>query len=105
MAFRIETSAEAELDAISILEWLLAQQAGDAGLRWFMAIDEAISSLANFPERCPRAPETTRFPFEVRQLIYGKTLHAYRILFTIRGETVHVLHIRHGRRRHIGDPH
>lgn len=64
MAFRVETSAEAELDAISILEWLLAQHAGDAGLRWFMAMDEAIASLANFPERCTLAPETTRFPFE-----------------------------------------
>jgi hypothetical protein len=42
-----ETSAEAELDAVSILEWLLAQYAGDAGLRWFMAMDEAIASLAD----------------------------------------------------------
>lgn len=105
MAFRVETSAEAELDAISILEWLLAQHAGDAGLRWFMAMDDAIASLADFPERCPLAPETTRFPFEVRQLLYGKRPHAYRILFTIRGDTVYVLHIRHGRRRHIGEPH
>lgn len=105
MVFRVETSAEAELDAISILEWLLAQNAGDTGLRWFMAMDEAIASLRNFPERRPLAPENAHFPFEVRQLLYGKRPHAYRILFTIRGDTVHVLHIRHGRRRHIGEPH
>jgi plasmid stabilization system protein ParE len=105
MAFRVETSAEAELDAISILEWLLAQHAGDTGIRWFMALDEAIASLADFPERCTFAPETARFPFEVRQLLYGKRPHAYRILFTIREDTVHVLHIRHGRRRQIGEPH
>jgi plasmid stabilization system protein ParE len=104
MAFRVETSAEAELDTISILEWLLAQHAGDTGLCWFMALDEAIASLADFPERCTLAPETTRFPFEVRQLLYGKRPHAYRILFTVRGDTVHVLHIRHGRRRHV-EPH
>lgn len=105
MVFRVETSAEAELDAISILEWLLTQHAGGAGLRWFMAMDKAITSLANFPERCPLAPETSRFPFEVRQLLYGKRPHTYRILFTVRGDTVHVLHIRHGRRLHIGEPH
>jgi plasmid stabilization system protein ParE len=105
MVFRVETSAEAELDAISILEWLLEQSAGDTGLQWFMGMDKAIASLRNFPERCPLAPENARFPFEVRQLLYGKRPHAYRILFTIRGETVHVLHIRHGRRRHIGEPH
>ena len=105
MVFRVETSAEAELDAISILEWLTAQHAGEAGFRWFMAMDEAIASLANFPARCALAPENARFPIEVRQLLYGRKPHTYRILFTIRGDTVHVLHIRHGRRTHIGGPH
>jgi hypothetical protein len=57
MAFRVETPAEAELDAISVPEWLFAQHAGDAGLRWFMAMDEAIASLANLPERCAPATE------------------------------------------------
>ncbi|MGD0414539.1 MAG: hypothetical protein ABSA80_04235 [Terriglobales bacterium] len=38
-------------------------------------------------------------PFEVRHLLYGLAPHVYRILFTIEGETVHVLHIRHGRRQ------
>jgi plasmid stabilization system protein ParE len=41
-------------------------------------------------------PET--FSLEVRQLLYGSTHHRYRILFTIDGDTVTVLHIRHGRR-------
>jgi hypothetical protein len=76
MAFRVETSAEAELDAISILEWLITQHAGDAGLGWFMAMEQAIASLANFPDRCSLAPETEHFPFEVRQLfIWEETSH------------------------------
>jgi plasmid stabilization system protein ParE len=58
----------------------------------------AIASLAEFPKRCPLAPENSAFPFEVRQLLYGKKPHTYRILFTIEGQTVYVLHIRHGRR-------
>lgn len=72
MAFRVEISAEAELDSISILEWLIANHAGDAGFRWFWGLNEAIASLANFPERCPLAPEKFRFSFEVRQLLYGR---------------------------------
>jgi hypothetical protein len=56
MPLRVETSAEAELDAILILEWLLAQSAGDTGLRWFMAMDEAIASPANLPEECAWRP-------------------------------------------------
>jgi toxin ParE1/3/4 len=99
MAFRVETSAQAESDADSILEWLLSQHAGDTGIRWFLALDDAIASLALFPERCPFAPETAHFPFEVRQLLYGRKPHVYRILFTIEGERVKVLHIRHGRRK------
>jgi plasmid stabilization system protein ParE len=99
MAFRVETSAQAESDASAILEWLLAQHAGETGLRWFFAMEDAIASLATVPERCPLAPETVRFPFEVRQLFYGRKPHVYRILFTIEGDIVNVLHIRHGRRR------
>ena len=103
MVFRVETTAEAELDSISILDWLMAQQAGEAGLRWFLALDDAIASLSAFPERWALAPENERSPFEIRQIVYGRKPHLYRILFTIRGDVVYVLHVRHGRRKRIGD--
>jgi plasmid stabilization system protein ParE len=67
-------------------------------------MEDAIASLATFPKRCPLAPETVRFPFEVRQLLYGRKPHVYRILFTIEGDTVIVLHIRHGRRKPVVGP-
>ncbi|MDP8982015.1 MAG: type II toxin-antitoxin system RelE/ParE family toxin [Acidobacteriota bacterium] len=98
MAFRVETTAEAEHDGDAILEWLLSQHAGDSGIRWFVALEEAIASLATFPKRCPIAPESSEFPFEVRHLLYGRKPHVYRILFTIEHDTVDILHIRHGRR-------
>jgi len=62
-------------------------------------MEEAIASLSSLPERCPLAPENARFPFEVRQLLYGRKPHVYRILFTIEGDAVKILHIRHARRR------
>lgn len=99
MAYRVEVSAQAESDAAAILEWLLSQHAGETGLRWFFAMEDAIASLSTLPERCPLAPETGRFPFEVRQLFYGHKPHVYRILFTVEGDTVNVVHIRHGRRK------
>jgi toxin ParE1/3/4 len=101
MAFRVEISAQAERDAEAILEWLLSQRTGQAGIDWFLAFDNAFASLAAFPERCPIAPENTRFPFEVRQLLHGRKPHLYRILFTIEADTVYVLHIRHGRRKPV----
>ena len=99
MAFRVEISLQAERDAEQILEWLLSQKSGQAGIHWFLALDDAFASLSEFPERCPIAPESARFPFEVRQLFYGRKPHIYRILFTISSDAVTVLHIRHGRRK------
>lgn len=98
MTFRVEITASAEHDLDLILAWLLSQHAGETGLRWFAALEEAIASLSEFPQRCAIAPENSVFPFEVRQLLYGKAPHIYRILFTAEGRTVYVLHIRHGRR-------
>ena len=101
MTFRVELSAQAESDAEAILDWLQSQRAGETGIHWFLALEDAIASLDTFPERCPLAPESAQFPFEVRQLLYGRKPHVYRILFTIERETVKVLHIRHARRRPI----
>jgi plasmid stabilization system protein ParE len=99
MAFRVETTAQADEDARSILEWLVTQNAGDTGIRWFLALEDAIASLTELPQRCPLAPENAEFPFEVPHLLYGRKSHVYRILFSIENNTVYILHIRHSRRR------
>jgi plasmid stabilization system protein ParE len=104
MAFRVEQTARAKQDINDILKWLLAREAGEAGLRWFRKLKESVVSLSTLPHRCPLAPENAEFPFEVRQLLYGRKPHQYRVLFTIDGETVVVLHIRHGRRRYFVEP-
>src|SRR5262249_44734731 len=99
MTYRVEITATAQQDADAILDWLISHHAGDAGLRWFLALQDAIDSLSDFPDRCPRAPETSHFSIDVRQLLYGQAPHVYRILFTVERESVYVLHIRHGRRQ------
>ena len=105
MAFRVEITPEAEQDANAILEWLLAQQAGEAGLRWFQGLKDAIETLAALPKRCSLARENASVPFEMRQLLYGRRHHVYRILFAVEGEVVYVLRIRHGRRQQLGETH
>lgn len=94
----IQPSAEAELDAAYRYR---AARAPQAAARWFAGFVEAINSLAEFPERCPFAPENGHFLEEIRQLLYGTRRDAFRILFTIQGDTVHVLHIRHGAQRYL----
>jgi mRNA-degrading endonuclease RelE of RelBE toxin-antitoxin system len=55
----------------------------------------AIATLQEKPRRCAFAPENDELIEETRQLIYGKSRNKYRILFTIREDTVFVLHVRH----------
>ena len=106
MTFRVKLTSTAELDLDAILTWLLAKEAGETGLRWFRKMKDAIDSLSELPQRSPVAPENANFPFEVRQLLYGRKPHQYRVLFTIDRDTVVVLHIRHGRRdRPTGQQH
>lgn len=105
MAFRVELTHQASHDAEIILEWLQSQHAGDAGLRWFDKLNRAIRSLALMPGRCRLAPENEAVPFEMRQLLYGHRSHTYRILFTIDRDVVMILPIRHGKRRHLNEPH
>jgi plasmid stabilization system protein ParE len=62
---------------------------------------DAIESLASHPQRCPLAPETPFFTEEIRQLLYGRGRCVHRILFTIKDDSVVVLHVRHGARKHL----
>jgi plasmid stabilization system protein ParE len=96
MAFRVETSDEAEQDLLNILEWLLEEGAGEAGLRWFMKLEDAIAALVQYPYGCPLAPENKRSRIEVRQLVYGRKPHQYRVLYNIHGDRVFILRILHG---------
>jgi plasmid stabilization system protein ParE len=99
MAFRVEITEEAERDAEDILAWLISEDAGETGLRWFQGLEEAVSSLSTFPGRCALAPENKEFPFAVHHLLYGRKPHVYRVIFKMESETVYILRIRHGRRQ------
>lgn len=95
--FRVLTQPSAEANLKEAFSWI-AQRAPLNAARWFHGIRAAISSLDSMPERCSVAPESPALGYEIRQLIFGN----YRILFTIRGNAVHVLHVRHGARRELG---
>jgi plasmid stabilization system protein ParE len=95
MAFEIEYTTEAENDLDGILTWLLQErQAGETGLRWYQGLRDKISTLSELPQRCGRAPESKSLPFEMRQLLYGRKPRVYRVLFTVEGNTVHIIAVR-----------
>ena len=83
MDFRVELTDQVKSDVSATPAWLVAQEASDAGARWFAALRQAISSLGALPARCPVAPESRESPIEIRRLLYGRRPRVYRILFSI----------------------
>lgn len=95
MSFRLSIEPTAEQDIEANLLWLAQHSEADAR-RWYLRVRDAIDTLENAPLRCPIAPESRHFKEEIRQLLHGKRRYVYRILFTVRKDTVHILHVRHG---------
>lgn len=91
----IQPSAFDDLD--EAYQWV-RERAPEAAARWFNGFVEALSSLTTSPDRCGLAPENDAVEPEIRQLLYGRRSGVYRALFTIAGNEVRVLHIRHAAR-------
>lgn len=98
MKYRVEIAPEAVPEAEQDYLWIREHSPVSAA-KWFNGLVEAVESLENQPTRCALAPENDAFEEEIRQLLYGKRGGVYRVLFSIAGGTVRVLHIRHGARR------
>jgi toxin ParE1/3/4 len=74
--------------------WFLAENPVYAA-KWLEDIQSGISGLENLPESRPIAPESDDFDCEIRHMIIGRGI-PWRVFFTIDGETVYILHVRHG---------
>ena len=98
MRYRVLVEPPAVADLDHAFEWI-AGRSPETARRWYARVIEAIGTLEMHPERCGLTPESPVFPVEIRQLFFGRRTGRYRILFTIVGGTVHVLHVRHGARR------
>ena len=94
----IMPSAEAELEAA--YGWI-SERAPEAAVKWYNGLLDAFLTLETFPERCPIATESGTFESEIRQLLYGRSQSAYRILFDVSHKTVRILHVRHGARGYL----
>ena len=73
-----------------------AEQAPVAADRWLSRFESALQSLTDHPERCGLAPDNDAVTPTIRQLLFGRTASVFRVLFTIVGDEVRILHIRRG---------
>ena len=100
--YRVIILPSAERDIGGAYEWL-AEQDADAAIRWYNRLLEVIFSLDSFPDRCPIAPESKFLNADIHEIFHGRRQHKYRILFTVSGDNVYVLHVRHGARLALGE--
>jgi plasmid stabilization system protein ParE len=102
MKYRVVVQPRAAADIENAYLWI-RERAPSSADRWFHGIYEVIEKLQTLPAWCPLAPENDYFEEEIREIFYGKRIGRYRILFAITGDTVHILHVRHGRRLRLGE--
>ena len=76
-----------------------AQNAPTPAARWLKRVQTARQTLEHNPERCPLAPENDKSRRILRQSLFGKRPHVFRVIYTIEGNTVWVLRICRAQRR------
>jgi plasmid stabilization system protein ParE len=94
MNYKVEITPTAENDVEKAYCYIRDDSPVNA-IRWHKKLYEVAETLSRFPEGCGLALENDFVNFEVRQKLYG----SYRILFTIDGHRVIVMHVRHAARR------
>ena len=101
MAYEVVLTRRAERDRDRAYAWYAVHFSERFAERWYNGLSAAISRLAEKPNRYPKAYESSKFSFAVREVRFGSKRYKHRVLFTVRDETVLVLHIRHSSQRDL----
>ncbi len=97
MRFEVRPTEAALEDVDIIRRWIAEHGAPLNAERWVERLLVTLTKLEAHPTRCRLAPEDEDIEeAEVRQLLFGR----FRILFTVSGKRVPILHVRHGSRRY-----
>lgn len=97
---RVKMTAIARVEALQAAMYI-AERSPLNSARWQRGFEQAIRRLSVLPKAYARAPESIYFDADIRQVVYK----SHRILFTVMGDVVFVLRIRHGARLRTGQSH
>lgn len=100
MRYTVIFRPEARDEALDAADYIAKHGSPEAALRWYEGLEAAVASLAHVPASHGYAREHDAIPgIELRQVVFK----SHRLIFTIRGDQVHVLHIRHVARANLDD--
>ena len=96
MAYLVNITARAERDLVELYGRIRGDDS-EAAVKWYRGLKESILSLERQPNRCA----LIRNKQKLRNLLYGKKPHVYRVIYHVveKRKQVDVLHIRHAARR------
>jgi plasmid stabilization system protein ParE len=95
VSYRVIVTPTADAEAMASFRWY-AERSEAVAAKWYDGLVGAIRGLGEHPERQPVSEEdSTALGCEARMLLYGRRRGVFRILYTIQGDTVWVLRIRH----------
>lgn len=105
MTYRVRITLKAVEDVDETVNWIV-QHSVSGGQKWLQRFIDAVDSLEEHPKRCALAPESSFVDRKVRQLMVGKRINAYRVLFEIveSHNEVIILRVLHGLRHTLTEP-
>jgi plasmid stabilization system protein ParE len=98
MTFQVIFRPRARSGIAAAVLWLASTS---AAARWRNGWLKIISNLESDPTRYPPAEAAPDLDIDLRQLEYGRRRNVYRVLFTIDGQTVNILRVRHAAQDHL----
>ncbi|HTU19210.1 MAG TPA: type II toxin-antitoxin system RelE/ParE family toxin [Gemmataceae bacterium] len=94
MTFQVIFRPRADADVTAAVTWLACRNAA-AAARWRTGLFRIVENFETNPNGYPIADEAVDLGVELRELLYGRRRGVYRILFTIEGQTVNIVRVRH----------
>lgn len=78
-----------------------AANAPQTAARWLDRFQAALATLSQNPQRCSLARENAKVDIELREFLFGRKPHVFRVLYTIDDDAVRTLRILRAQRRFL----
>ena len=94
MSYKVSVTPQAEEDISETFQYIAIKSEKEIALRWFRKLKGEVQSLTEMPNRFSICPESEKFGFQLRQLVFGSS---HRVIYRVNElkQEVHVLAVRH----------
>jgi plasmid stabilization system protein ParE len=94
MTFRVNITARARRDVERVVNAVRTKAPINAA-RWHARIRTSFRKLTYLPTRFGLCDEADDLGLEIREYVFGKRQGAFRVVYIIDGQTVHILRVVH----------